>query len=77
VINFPDDRNRDGRQNIGLLAVHHVMQLPAQESFIEVSCDYMHKLTVYSMARKLGILFLYHVGHMFNVTGVNNFLVQL
>lgn len=47
MIQFPDDKNRDGPQNIGLLAIHHVMQLLAQESFIEVSCDYMHKLTVY------------------------------
>jgi len=47
VIQFPDDRNRDGPQNIGLLAIHHVMQLLKQENFIEGNCDYMHKLTVY------------------------------
>ena len=47
VIQFPDDRNRDGPHNIGLLGIHYVMQLLAQESLIEVSCDYMHKLTVY------------------------------
>jgi hypothetical protein len=48
VIQFPDDKNRDGPQNIGLLAIHHILQLLAQASFIEVSCDYMHQLTVYS-----------------------------
>ena len=37
VIQFPNYRNRDGSQNIVFSLFSHVMQLPAWESFIELS----------------------------------------